>query len=95
MADNSKLPIEYFLEKDAKCGYFYSYKKITKTKAAMLEEQGFNVTDTCEYKYYPRFHKISWKHAKIKCKDINLLNPNDESYNLPQKLWIIASQNQP
>lgn len=83
--------IEEELIEEAKLGLLTVNLKIGKIKAQKLQENGCEVTDSKEYNYFPRFHRISWKNAIVKCKeDVSTLNEDDPSYSLAEKLWIIA-----
>lgn len=84
--------VEEVMKSEAEFGLFYCNRKIGKVKANSLREIGFDVTDSKEFDYFPRLHKISWKNAKVECEDISSLDENDEKYSFPQKLWIISSK---
>lgn len=87
--------VEEKLKSEAEFGLFSANFKIGKTKANELRENGFEVTDSKEFNYFPRFHRISWKNSVVECKDVNSLNEKDSKYSLAQKLWIISMKNQP
>lgn len=88
--------VEEKLMSEAEFGLFAASFKIGKTKASELQENGFEVTDSKEYNYFPRLHRISWKNAIVECKeDVKSLNEKDLKYSLAQKLWIISMKNQP
>lgn len=87
--------IEERLESEAEFGLFFADFKIGKNKSNELRNQGCNVLDSKESNYFPRFHHISWKNAKVECEDVNLLDEKSDKYTLAQKLWIISMKNQP
>lgn len=86
--------VEKKLEDVAKLGLFFANPTIGKNKAKCLQEEGCEVTDSREFNYYPREHRISWKNAVIKCEDVTKLDENSEEYSLAQKLWIISMKHQ-
>lgn len=86
--------IEERMISEAEFGLFFAYLKIGLNKAKELREKGCIVTDSKEVKSSPRFHRISWKDAKVECKDVNLLDENSDKYTFAQKLWIISMKNQ-
>lgn len=85
------VPLEERMKSEAEFGYFHVYHKIGKNKSEELQKEGFDVKDSKEVKYYPRFHRISWEHAEVR-GDIDSLDENSEEYSLPQKLWIITTK---
>lgn len=87
--------VEEKLKSEAEFGLFVANFKIGKTKANELRTSGFWVTDSKEFNYFPRIHRISWKEAKVECKDVKFLNEDDPKYSFAQKLWIISMKNQP
>lgn len=87
-------PIEERMISEAEFGLFFAYLKIGLNKAKELREKGCIVTDSKEVNYFPRFHRISWKDAKVECEDVNSLDENSDKYSFAQKLWIISMKNQ-
>lgn len=87
--------VEERLMSEAEFGLFTANFKIGKTKAKELKENGFEITDSKEFNYFPRLHRISWKNSVVECEDIKSLNEKDSKYSLAQKLWIISMKNQP
>lgn len=87
-------PVEERMISEAEFGLFFAYLKIGLNKAKELREKGCIVTDSKEVNYFPRFHRISWKDAKVECEDVNLLDENSDKYTFAQKLWIISMKNQ-
>lgn len=87
--------VEEKLKSEAKFGLFVVNFKIGKTKANELRQNGLEVTDSKEFNYFPRTHRISWKEAKVECKDVKSLDENDPKYSFAQKLWILSMKNQP
>lgn len=86
--------VEERMKSEAEFGLFFAYLKIGLNKAKELREKGCIVTDSKEVNYFPRFHRISWKDAKVECEDVNLLDENSDKYTFAQKLWIISMKNQ-
>lgn len=87
--------VEERMRSEADFGLFFANLKIGLNKANSLREQGFEVTDSKEFNYFPRFHRISWRQAKLECEDVELLDENSSEYTFAQKLWIISMKNQP
>ena len=87
-------PVEERMISEAEFGLFFAYLKIGLNKAKELREKGCIVTDSKEVNYFPRFHRISWKDAKVECEDVNSLDENSDKYTFAQKLWIISMKNQ-
>lgn len=87
--------VEEKLESEANFGLFTAYLKIGKIKANELRQNGLEVTDLKEFNYFPRVHRISWKEARVECKDVKSLDENDSKYSFAQKLWILSMKNQP
>lgn len=87
--------VEERMKSEAEFGLFFADLKIGLNKANELRKQGFNVTDSKEVNYFPRFHHISWKEAKVECDDVNLLDENSNEYTFAQELWITSAKNQP
>ena len=85
--------VEERMKSEAEFGLFFADLKIGKNKANELRQNGCDVLDSKEAKNFPRFHHISWKNAKVKCEDVNLLDENSNEYTLAQKLWIISMKN--
>ncbi len=87
--------VEEKLKSEAEFGLFVANFKIGKTKANELRQNGLEVTDLKEFNYFPRVHRISWKEARVECKDVKSLDENDSKYSFAQKLWILSMKNQP
>lgn len=87
-------PVEERMISEAEFGLFFAYLKIGLNKAKELREKGCIVTDSKEVNNFPRFHRISWKDAKVECEDVNSLDENSDKYTFAQKLWIISMKNQ-
>lgn len=87
--------VEEKLKSEAEFGLFSASFKIGKTKANELRASGCEVTDSKEFNYFPRIHRISWKEAKVECEDVKSLDENDPKYSFAQKLWILSMKNQP
>lgn len=85
------VPLNERMKSESEFGLFHIYSKIGKTKAEELREEGFEVIDSKEVNYYPRFHRISWEHATVK-GDIRSLDEKEDVYTFPQKLWITATK---
>lgn len=86
--------VEKKLEDVAKLGLFFDNPKIGKNKAKCLQEEGCEVTDSKEYNYFPREHRVSWKEAKVECEDVTKLDENSDEYSFAQKLWILSMKHQ-
>ena len=87
--------VEEKLLSEAEFGLFTANFKIGKIKANELREKGLEVTDSKEFNYFPRVHRISWKDAKVECEDVKSLDENDPKYSFSQKLWILSMKNKP
>ena len=81
------------IKEQASFGLFYAHLSISKTRADILREQGFEVKDSHEKKYYPRLHRISWKNAKVNESNMYSLDETSDKYSFSQKMWILASKN--
>ena len=86
--------VEERMKSEAEFGLFFADLKIGKNKANELRNEGLNVTDSKEVNYFPRFHHISWKEARVECDNVQKLDESSNEYTLAQKLWIISMKNQ-
>lgn len=81
------------LKKAAKSGRFFVRLKINDNDdMRKLIHDGFVLSELGSSTDFPKTFKVSWKHAKIECDNIEIINENMYKYTLPEKLWIIAKK---